>query len=80
METTILIVAIIALAVSVVALIVAVKKQKAVETVTKEKVVEVVHAPVENPFVYDEQVKSYTLDGSLYVTGFLSCLKREGEE
>lgn len=80
METLTLILALAALAASVAALIVAVKKQKAVETVTKEKVVEVIHAPVENPFVYDEQVKSYTLDGSLYVTGFLSCLKREGEE
>lgn len=80
METAILIVSVIALSVSIVALIVAVKKQKAVETVTKEKVVEVIHAPVENPFVYDEQVKSYTLDGNLFVTGFLSCLKKEGEE
>ena len=80
METAILIVSVIALSVSITALIVAARKRKDVETITREKVVEVIHAPVENPFVYDEQVKSYTLDGSLYVTGFLSCLKREGEE
>ena len=80
METLALIVSLIALSASVTALIVAVRKQKTVETVTCEKVVEVVHAPVEHPFVYDEEVKSYKLDGSLYVSGFLSCLNKEGEE
>ena len=80
METAILIVSISALLVSIAALIVAARKRKDVETVTREKVVEVIHAPVDNPFVYDEQVKSYTLDGNLFVTGFLSCLKKEGEE
>jgi hypothetical protein len=51
----------------------AVKNKK---TVVKETTVkqEVIHAPVDHPFVYDEKAKAYRVNGSLYVTGFISAL------
>lgn len=51
----------------------AVKNKK---TVVKETTVkrEVIHAPVNHPFVYDEKAKAYRVNGSLYVTGFISAL------
>jgi hypothetical protein len=41
---------------------------------------EVIHAPVDHPFVYDEKAKAYRVNGSLYATGFIAALniKKEG--
>jgi hypothetical protein len=68
-----------ALVIAIVAVVMAVKNKK---TVVKETTVkqEVIHAPVDHPFVYDEKVKAYRVNGSLYVTGFISALniKKEG--
>jgi hypothetical protein len=68
-----------ALVIAIVAVVMAVKNKK---TVVKETTVkqEVIHAPVDHPFVYDEKAKAYRVDGSLYATGFVSALniKKEG--
>ena len=61
------ILAIIALAFSVIAVVVAfVKGGKTTEVVKEQKVI---YAPVEHPFTYNEKEKSYYLDGSLKVKG-----------
>jgi hypothetical protein len=62
-----------ALVIAIVAVVTAVKNKK---TVVKETTVkqEVIHAPVDHPFVYDEKAKAYRVNGSLYVTGFISAL------
>lgn len=68
-----------ALVIAIVAVVMAVKNKK---TVVKETTVkqEVIHAPVDHPFVYDEKAKAYRVNGSLYATGFISALniKKEG--
>jgi hypothetical protein len=68
-----------ALVIAIVAVVMAVKNKK---TVVKETTVkqEVIHAPVDHPFVYDEKAKAYRVEGSLYATGFVSALniKKEG--
>lgn len=68
-----------ALVIAIIAVVMAVKNKK---TVVKETTVkqEVIHAPVDHPFVYDEKVQAYRVNGSLYVTGFISALniKKEG--
>ena len=69
------IVAIIISAVAVVLSIIAiVKSGKVVETNVTTKIEK---APVEHPFTYDEQLKTYVLDGSLYVTGTIGCPKKK---
>lgn len=62
-----------ALVIAIIAVVMAVKNKK---TVVKETTVkqEVIHAPVDHPFVYDEKAKAYRVNGSLYVTGFISAL------
>ena len=62
-----------ALVIAIIAIVMAVKNKK---TVVKETTVkqEVIHAPVDHPFVYDEKAKAYRVNGSLYVTGFISAL------
>lgn len=68
-----------ALVIAIIAVVMAVKNKK---TVVKETTVkqEVIHAPVDHPFVYDEKAKAYRVDGSLYATGFVCALniKKEG--
>lgn len=77
MEILTLVVAVLALAASIFALITAAKKSETIKEVTKEivKEVKVEHAPVEHPFTYDPDNTSYTLEGNLFVTGGVSCLK-----
>ena len=72
---TAIILAALALVVAVVALIISLKRQKVVKETTK--VVE--QAPVDNPFHYDVQAGTYTLDGNLYVKGSISCLINKSE-
>lgn len=64
---------IIALAVAIIALVASGLKRK--EVVKETKVIE----KVDSPFVYDEERKSYRLDGNLYVDGGITALK-EGKE
>ena len=47
------------------------KRETVREVVVRQ---EVVHAPVEHPFTYDEETRAYRLDGSLYAEGFISAL------
>jgi hypothetical protein len=48
--------------------------------VTKETTKIVEHAPVDNPFYYNEKQKTYQLDGNLKVTGAVSCMEMKKEE
>lgn len=68
-----IIIGILALVIAVVSLLVSIKKQSV--KVIKETTTVIEHAPVENPFYYDEKKKVYTLDGSLKVNGGISCLE-----
>ena len=62
-----------ALVIAIVAVVMAIKNKKiTVKEITVKQ--EVIHAPVEHPFVYDEKAKAYRVNGSLYVTGFISAL------
>lgn len=72
-----LVIAILAFIISVIALVIALKRKNQTTVVTKT---EVIHAPVDHPFVYDEKAKAYRVNGSLYATGFLSALKINKEE
>ena len=64
-----IILAALALIVAVVALIIAMKNKR--EVITKT---EVRYAPVEHPFIYDEKLKTYVLNGCLYAKGFITSL------
>ncbi len=66
-------IAIIALALAIATLVISLKRQR----VVKETKTIIEHAPVNHPFTYDEKRKIYTLDGSLKVTGSVSCLERK---
>ncbi len=76
MELTALIIAIIALAASVVAIIMA-RKNAATREVVKETQTKVV---VDNPFTYDPKTRVYLLEGSLMVKGSVAVLGIEGKE
>lgn len=68
-----------ALVIAIVAVVMAIKNKKiTVKEITVKQ--EVIHAPVDHPFVYDEKAKAYRVNGSLYATGFISALniKKEG--
>ena len=68
-----------ALVIAIVAVVMAIKNKKiTVKEITVKQ--EVIHAPVDHPFVYDEKAKAYRVNGSLYVTGFLAALKINKEE
>lgn len=69
-------IAVAALVCSIVALIASRKK----DIVVKETTVKVEHAPVEHPFTYDKERTTYTLNGSLHVTGEVSALEKGGEK
>ncbi len=77
METVALVISIAALVLGIIAIVVAAKRKDVVKEVVNKT--EVVHAPVENPFVYDEEVKAYKLDGDLYATGFICALDNDKE-
>lgn len=66
-----IVLAAVAVALSIIALV---KSGKVVETKVTTKIE---HAPVEHPFIYDEQRESYTLDGKFYVTGSITCKEKE---
>lgn len=70
MELTALIIAIIALAASVVAIIMA-RKNAATREVVKETQTKVV---VDSPFTYDPVLRMYTLDGGIRVKGSVVAL------
>lgn len=70
-----IILAALALIVAVVALIIAMKNKR--EVITKT---EVRYAPVEHPFAYDSQKKSYVLDGDLFVKGSVTSLSDNDKE
>lgn len=68
-----------ALVIAIVAVVMAIKNKKiTVKEITVKQ--DVIHAPVDHPFVYDERAKAYRVNGSLYATGFISALniKKEG--
>ena len=65
--------------IAIVAVVMAIKNKKiTVKEITVKQ--EVIHGPVDHPFVYDEKAKAYRVNGSLYATGFISALniKKEG--
>ena len=70
-----LIIAIAALAAAITALL---KKPK--QEVVKETIKEKETAPADHPFYYSETSSTYVLDGSLKVTGGLSCLNEKTEQ
>lgn len=61
-----------------VAIVISLKKQTVKVTKETTKIVE--HAPVDNPFYYNEKQKTYQLDGNLKVTGAVSCMEMKKEE
>ena len=77
---TAIIISSLALAVAIVALILAIKKQNVIKETTREKEIKIEYAPIEHPFTYDSQKKVYQLDGSLKVNGGVSCLEKGKEE
>ena len=70
-----LIIAIAALAAAIIALV-----RKPKQEVVKETTTYLEHPPVYNPFHYDGASSTYVLDGSLKVTGSLSCLNDKTEK
>lgn len=66
---------IIAIVVAIAALAIAVRKKP--REIIKEQVIRVDRAPVEHPFTYDNERATYTLDGSLEVTGGLAAYARK---
>lgn len=59
----------VAVILGVVAIIIAAKNKREVITKTEIK-----YGPVEHPFTYDSQKKSYVLDGDLFVKGSVTSL------
>jgi hypothetical protein len=70
------IISVVALACGCAALIIAMRESK---KQTRETIVRVEKAPVEHPFIYDDEKQCYTLDGSLEVTGSVTALKKGGK-
>lgn len=71
---TAIIIASVALVTAIIAVVISLKRQKVTERIVEKETVKVEHAPVEHPFVYDEETGFYRLDGSLYATGSISAL------
>ena len=73
-----IVLSIIAIVVAIAALAIALKKKP--REIIKEQVIRVDRAPVEHPFTYDKERTTYTLNGSLEVTGGLAAhARKEGE-
>lgn len=70
------IISVVALACGCAALIIAMRESK---KQTRETIVRVEKAPVDHPFIYDDEKQCYTLDGSLEVTGSVTALKKGGK-
>lgn len=70
-----LIIALAALAAAIIALV-----RKPKQEVVKEITTYLEHPPVYNPFHYDGASSTYVLQGSLKVTGSLSCLNDKTEQ
>ena len=70
------IISVVALACGCAALIIAMRESK---KQTRDTIVRVEKAPVEHPFIYDDEKQCYTLDGSLEVTGSVTVLKKGGK-
>lgn len=70
------IISVVALACGCAALIIAMRESR---KQTRETIVRVEKAPVEHPFIYDDEKQCYTLDGSLEVTGSVTALKKGGK-
>ena len=67
-----------AVVIAVVALVIALRKKP--REIIKEQILRVDRAPVEHPFTYDKERTTYTLNGSLEVTGGLAAhARKEGE-
>ena len=65
----------VAVILGVVAIIIAERNKREVITKTEIK-----YGPVEHPFTYDSQKTSYTLDGNLFVKGFITSLLVEDKK
>ena len=76
---TAIIIASAALVTAIIAVVISLKRQKVTERVVEKETVKVVHAPVEHPFVYEEETGFYRLDGSLYATGALAALDKQNK-
>ena len=77
---TAIIIASAALVTAIIAVVISLKRQKVTERIVEKETVKVVHAPVEHPFVYDEETGFYRLDGSLYATGALAALDKQNKQ
>ena len=72
-----IVLSIIAIVVAITSAVIALKKKP--REIIKEQVIRVDRAPVEHPFTYDKERTTYTLNGSLEVTGGLAAhAKKEG--
>lgn len=72
-----IVLSILAVVIAVVALVIALRKKP--REIIKEQILRVDRAPVEHPFTYDKERTTYTLNGSLEVTGGLAAhAKKEG--
>ena len=74
MTTFLIIITIVSLSASVVAIVIAMKKQTVKEVIKTKEVVKVEHAPVEHPFTFDKENGVYVLNGNLCVNGSVSAL------
>lgn len=74
MTVLLIIITIVSLAVSVTAIVLAMKKQTVKEVVKTNEVVKIEHAPVEHPFTFDKENGVYVLNGDLCVKGSVSAL------
>lgn len=72
-----IVLSILAVIIAIAALVIALRKKP--REVIKEQILRVDRAPVEHPFTYDKERTTYTLNGSLEVTGGLAAhAKKEG--
>ena len=65
-----IIIASVSLIISIAALLLAIRNRRVKEIITRE---EVVHAPIQHPFTYDEENGLFHLNGGLEVDGSFSC-------
>lgn len=70
-----IVLSILAVVIAVVALVIALRKKP--REIIKEQILRVDRAPVEHPFTYDKERTTYTLNGSLEVTGGLAALAKK---
>lgn len=73
MTTLLIIITIVSLAISIIAIVIAMKKQTVKEVIKTNEVVKVEHALVEHPFTFDKENGVYMLNGNLCVNGSVSA-------